>query len=66
MKKLKVHGIDGHLLRWISAWLTNTRQGVVLNGKQSSWEEVLSGVGAGQPVGAAFLSQYHIGVLLLL
>jgi hypothetical protein len=51
MKKLKAHGVGGYLLKWIAAWLTNRRQRVVLNGKQSSWEAVLSVVPQGSLLG---------------
>lgn len=44
LKKLEVHGIGGDLHRWVSCWLTGRRQRVVLNGKYSEWEDVLSGV----------------------
>jgi hypothetical protein len=44
LKKLSALGIRGATLRWIRNWLTGRTQRVVLNGKSSSWEEVLSGV----------------------
>jgi Reverse transcriptase (RNA-dependent DNA polymerase) len=50
-KKLKAHGIDGTLLKWIAAWLTGRKQRVVLNGKESMWEDVLSGMPQGSVLG---------------
>jgi hypothetical protein len=55
-KKLKVHGLGGEVLDWIAAWLAGRKQRVVLNGKESSWEEVLSGVP--QCTGTAPLSHF--------
>jgi ribonucleases P/MRP protein subunit RPP40 len=39
------------LLAWIVAWLTDRQQRVLLNGKESTWEEVLSGVPQGSVLG---------------
>ena len=35
LNKIRAHGLQGNLLRWIREWLTNRKQRVVLNGKLS-------------------------------
>jgi hypothetical protein len=47
IRKLKAQGVQGHVLYWISSWLTGRWQRVVLNGKFSTWEDVLFGVPQG-------------------
>ncbi len=51
LKKMKAHGITGNVLRWVRSWLSDRRQKVVLNGKFSTWAEVLSGVPHGSVLG---------------
>src|SRR5215813_15473945 len=44
-------GIGGELLEWISAWLTDRKQSVVINGNCSHWTEVGSGIPQGSVLG---------------
>ena len=43
--KLKSYGIEGHLLEWVTAFLTNRKQRVqVLSYCQSCWSDITSGI----------------------
>jgi hypothetical protein len=42
--KLKKMGIVGNLLLWFKDYLTNRKQRVAKNGKESSWKTVNAGV----------------------
>ena len=50
-KKLEAIGVRGQVLDWIVEWLRDRRQRVVLRGRESKWEKVVSGVPQGSVLG---------------
>ena len=49
--KLKQNGISGNLLSMLESYLTDRKQRVILNGIESSWESISSGVPQGSVLG---------------
>ena len=56
--KLKQNGINGKLLDMFEHYLTDRKQRVVLNGIESPWENLLSGVPQGSVLGPLFFLIY--------
>ena len=56
--KLECCGISDSLLSFITSFLTNREQRVVLNGKSSGWKTVSAGVPKGSVLGPLFFLLY--------
>ena len=58
IKKLEAHGIDSKVKTWISEWLNNRKQRVVISGTSSDWTHVKSGVLQGSVLGPVLFTIY--------
>jgi hypothetical protein len=58
LKKLSMYGFGGNMLRWFSSYLSNRHQRVVIDGNNSNWLPVLSGVPQGSILGPLMFILY--------
>ena len=56
--KLERLGVSGNVLKWISSFLSNRQQRVVIKGQSSEWTDVSSGVPQGSVLGPLLLIMF--------
>ena len=58
INKLYAYGIRGNLLTWIRNCLTNRKQKVIVQGEESQWADVASGIPQGSVLGPVLFLIY--------
>ena len=57
-RQLQAHRLADNIVNWISSWLSNRVQRVVLSGQSSRWTDVMSGVPLGSVLGPILFNIY--------
>ena len=58
INKLYAYGIRGNILQWIQSFLTDRKQKVIVQGEESQWADVASGIPKGSVLGPVLFLIY--------